>query len=76
MVDAMKTEHTSPDDKCSDALVGIETFIVSDLDVDLMRRHATQQKQNRMANAGNKKYIRFLSRKCGIEMTTKNEIPR
>ena len=37
----------SPDDKCSDALVGIETFIVSDQDADQKRRHATQQELNR-----------------------------
>jgi len=34
-------DAVSPDDECSDALVGIETFIVSDRDARRKRRHDT-----------------------------------
>ena len=40
-----KNVQVSPDDECSDALVGIETFIVSDRDADQsvgMRRNGSQ----------------------------------
>jgi hypothetical protein len=53
----------SPDDKCSDASVGIETFIVSDRDADLKRRHATQRKSNSALPPG---YIKKIISICSL----------
>jgi len=41
MLNRIEKVQVSPDDECSDALVGIETFIVSDRDADRKRRHDT-----------------------------------
>jgi outer membrane protein len=41
MLNRIEKVQGSPDDECSDALVGIETFIVSDRDADRKRRHDT-----------------------------------
>src|SRR6266498_2862764 len=45
MLNRIEKVQVSPDDECSDALVGIETFIVSDRDAD-RKRHDTTGAEN------------------------------
>ena len=51
MLNRIEKVQVSPDDECSDALAGIETFIVSDRDADRKRRHETQRTMIRITEA-------------------------